>query len=862
MQNQNPPPESTVVKAPDHSDELSLNDTRPMAPAPYSLVPESLVGQTVAEKYAVQRLLGRGGAGEVYLANQIELDRPVAFKVLRTEIADRPDSLERFRREARIAARLHHPNIVAVYDFGMVANRHAFIVMEYLPGKSLREHIEAHPGGLPLREAGVIFKQMAAGVHAAHLSGYIHRDLKPGNVMVEIGHGGEPIVKVLDFGIAKITDEGHVEGQNDLTGKALLGTPHYCSPEQAMGEAVDSRADIYSLGLTLYVMLTGHLPFNGPTPASIIVQHATKPPRPPRELRPDIPFALERLILQSLAKSPDDRPSSAVAFAADVTAAIESSLAFETVTAFVTNFPVLPDTPTPTLFEGSEFDTNPLNRTHDTGDSKQDSKSDSKERVRRRLAVIPFRNLAAQPDIEFLGFSLADSIISQMAYVKNLIVRPTSAVERLSTSLETTEIARRIDVDTILTGTYLKAGDTFRVNTQLVDVLPNEILWREQFDVPFGNILALQDRITEKIVSGLNLSLSTEEAENLHVETPRDLTAYELFMRAKSLADDVEGCLEAIALLKQSLDLDPNYAPAWAELADHHLHIAFGGLGGHEHYIEAENAARRALNLNPDLLAAHFVMLAAYGQTGRVVESMQTCLTLLHAAPSSEFTHLGLGHLYEYNGELDRALRAFSRARRINPTYLTTFTQTAAIYFQRGEDEKALQFLTDDVCQEYDCGTKAYLLGVLAFRGGDRDNAYRQFTTSARVDAHSIFGRLSLGAQLKLEGNADAGLAILEEVSGKVTSGDWLFFLAHPFIMAFHRGDRALDLLERSVELGYCNLEGLERDPAFEPIRAEPRYVALLDRARAMKAERQPLLDQLMELEDKLSSFYSGTDSL
>jgi adenylate cyclase len=441
-------------------------------------------------------------------------------------------------------------------------------------------------------------------------------------------------------------------------------------------------------------------------------------------------------------------------------------------------------------------------------------------------------------------------------------VRPTSAVERLSTSIETTEIARRIDVDTILTGTYLKAGDRFRVNTQLVDVHPNEILWREQFDVPFGDILALQDRITEKIVSGLNISLSTEEKENLHAETPRSLTAYELYLRAKDHGEGVEGFKNAIELLKQSLELDPSYAPAWAELADCHLMIAFGGLGGRDHYIEAENAARRALDLNQGLLAAHFVLLAAYGQTGRVTESMQTCLTLLHAAPSSEFTHLGLGHLYEYNGELDRALRAFNRARRINPIHLTTFTQAAAIYLQRGEDEKALQFLTNDVCQEHECGTKAYLLGVLAFRAGDRDTAYRHFSTSARVDNRSIFGRLSLGAQLKLEGNKDAGLAILEEVSGKVTSGDWLFFLAHPFIMAFNRGDRALDLLEQALDLGYCNLEGLERDPAFEPIREEPRYRVLIERARALKADRQPLLDQLMELENRLSTFYSGTDSL
>ncbi len=272
--------------------------------APDEATLEELHGAVVAGKYRIEKLLGRGGAGEVFLATHIELDRPVAFKVLRADVAARPEAMERFRREARIAARLHHPNIVAVYDFGSLSERYAFIVMEYLPGKTLRDYLEERKRGLPLRETSAFFRQICAGVTAAHQAGYVHRDLKPGNIILEFGDGSEPIVKVLDFGIAKIIENETTEAQPDLTGKALLGTPQYCSPEQALGEPVDSRSDIYSLGLVLYVMLTGQLPFTGNTPAALIVQHATKPPRPPRELRPDIPIRLETVILKALSKSP------------------------------------------------------------------------------------------------------------------------------------------------------------------------------------------------------------------------------------------------------------------------------------------------------------------------------------------------------------------------------------------------------------------------------------------------------------------------------------------------------------------------------------------------------------------------------
>jgi serine/threonine-protein kinase len=830
--------------------------------APDEATLEELHGAVVAGKYRIEKLLGRGGAGEVFLATHIELDRPVAFKVLRADVAARPEAMERFRREARIAARLHHPNIVAVYDFGSLSERYAFIVMEYLPGKTLRDYLEERKHGLPLREASAFFRQICAGVTAAHQAGYVHRDLKPGNIILEFGDGSEPIVKVLDFGIAKIIENETTETQPDLTGKALLGTPQYCSPEQALGEPVDSRSDIYSLGLVLYVMLTGQLPFTGNTPAALIVQHATKPPRPPRELRPDIPIRLETVILKALSKSPPERPQTAREFSDAVQVAIDEALQYETVpTGQKTDL----NAPLPTrviqsasLVADREADATRmmLTRTHDTGGRDADLRGG-----RRRLAVLPFRNLAAQAEIDFLSFSLADSIISQMAYVKNLIVRPSSAVERLSSGLTPAEIAEKIDIDTVLTGTFLKSGEKFRVNTQLVDIAPNEILWREQFDVPFGDILILQDHITEKIVAGLNLSLSSDEAKHLHVETPHDMNAYELYMRAKACGRDFAGNEAAVDLLRRSVELDAAYAPAWAELAERYLTLGAGGLGGAQYCVEAGRAARRALDLNPHLISAHFALQATYGQTGRIRQAMESCLTLLEMAPSSEFTHLGLGHLYEFNGELDRALHAFARAQRINSRLITPYTQTAAIYFQRGQDTLAADFLKNDACHDMECDMKAYLLGVLAVRGGDLETAHRHFSASVEIDNKSLWGRLSLSGKMFIDGDATGGLSLLEEVSANAASGDWHFFLAHPFAAAFQRTDLCLNLLNKAVDLGYCNVEALEKDPVFLPLHNHARYASIVERAKAEKAARKPLLDALIAAEERVRQTYAGANT-
>jgi serine/threonine protein kinase len=276
---------------------------------------DPMVGQVLDEKYRLDERLGEGGMGTVYRATHLLIDRPVALKVLHTRFVEDDAAQERFRREARAAGRLRHPNAVAVTDFGRTSEGCVYIVMELLEGQTLRD-VLLEEAPLAVEHAVALMSQIAAAVEAAHEGGVIHRDLKPGNIFVVVRKGLPPVVKVLDFGIAKLAAESldDSDAKNLTQTGVMIGTPRYMSPEQCDGEKLTTASDVYSLGIIFYEMLTGETPFNGATPLAVALQHSSKPPRPPRELVPTLPPELERIVLHTLAKKPGDRPSDAGAF--------------------------------------------------------------------------------------------------------------------------------------------------------------------------------------------------------------------------------------------------------------------------------------------------------------------------------------------------------------------------------------------------------------------------------------------------------------------------------------------------------------------------------------------------------------------
>lgn len=279
-----------------------------------ALVPYRHGSRMIADKYRLDRLLGRGGMGAVYEGTHVDLERPVAVKLLLPDFTADPEALERFRREARAAARLNHPNVADTYDYGSLPEGGAYIVMELIAGETLRERMDA-AGQLPFGEAIQIARQVTSGVEAAHRSGITHRDLKPSNIILTRDHDGRMLAKVVDFSVAKLK-EGTTSGAALTATGSLIGTPRYMAPEQCADNKTDARSDIYSLGIILYEMLAGRAPFEGPTTTAIAIKHIQETPTPVEKLRPDTPVSLRELIAQSLAKSPSERPQTAQEFAA------------------------------------------------------------------------------------------------------------------------------------------------------------------------------------------------------------------------------------------------------------------------------------------------------------------------------------------------------------------------------------------------------------------------------------------------------------------------------------------------------------------------------------------------------------------
>lgn len=279
-----------------------------------ALLPSRHGSRMVADKYRLDRLLGRGGMGAVYQGTHVDLDRPVAIKLLLPDFIADQDALERFRREARAAARLNHPNVADTYDYGSLADGGAYIVMELIDGETLRAHMDAS-GPLPFAEAINIARQMASGVEAAHRSGITHRDLKPSNIILTRDHDGRMLAKVVDFSVAKLK-EGTTSGAALTATGSLIGTPRYMAPEQCADNRADARSDIYSLGVILYEMIAGRAPFEGPTTTAIAIKHIQEPPAPVETLRPDTPELLSKLVMQALAKPPSERPQTAQEFIA------------------------------------------------------------------------------------------------------------------------------------------------------------------------------------------------------------------------------------------------------------------------------------------------------------------------------------------------------------------------------------------------------------------------------------------------------------------------------------------------------------------------------------------------------------------
>src|SRR2546421_2490923 len=810
--------------------------------------------------YRILEKIGAGGQGTVYKATDTKLGRAVVIKVLPPELTVKEANLKRFEREARLASALDHPNICTIFDLNDIEGVH-FIAMQFVEGKNVRELVNGRP--LDLRSALSIAIQVADALDAAHARGIIHRDIKAGNVMVT--PSGQ--AKVLDFGLAKLMDaEGAGPGgihHTDLTEVGIpYGTATYAAPEQAKGERVDARADIFSTGVLLYEMLTGTWPFRGKT--AVDVRHAVlhQEPVPLNIARPDpVPDRLQQILDRALKKHPRDRYQQIGQFRDDLRAVVRD---MATVSGVIIDESGLPVAPRHLNKEGAvtralRWFKSVTGSESSAGSSGRQSASQPRDahetpttlgdRERKSVAIMPFKNLGNDAETAFYEFSLADGVITELARVRALVVRPSSVIVKYQgQQYDPGDVGRELDVDAILTASFLRAKDHLRVTVQLLDVRTGEILWSDRIDADAIDIIAVQDRIVQHIVDGLRVELSPDEKVELARGSTSDAAASEEYLRGRNyLGQFIYHTIaradldSAIDHFERATELDPNFALAHSALGSCYINRALKGLGEAKDHDIAAVEFSKALALDPKLLEARMQMIFIYLSRGQKQKAREEVELLREEYPNDVGVHFARGVVARLDSEYERALRSFDRMVRLNPNErVVTSYNRARIFMYQQRYEEALQELDQGAEMEPDHPVMKTIRARVLYYRGEVDAATRileqVLARHPKMDGIRPVLAICLSAQGKHE-LANQQLTDRVKIAA-AADHDIAYWLASAYLLQ-GRQVLALKWLEKAINLGNENYLWFESDPNWADLHNDPRFKELMQGIKTSLQKRE-----------------------
>jgi len=742
----------------------------------------SIAPGTVLGRYRLVERIGEGGMGEVWKAHDSNLDRAVAIKMLRSGALDNATTRDRFRREALVLSRLSHPGIATIFDF-YAHDGCDFLVMEYVPGGTLESRLETGP--LPFDDVLRLGTAIAAAVDHAHRQGFLHRDLKPGNVALTAE--GHP--KILDFGIALLLSGGKVTGRMTMPG-LIMGSLPYMAPEQLFGEPDDARTDVYALGALLFEMVTGQRPFVKDRREALMFAIINTAAPSVRSLRPDTPEALDQLLDECLRKDPALRPPSA-AIVGDTLRAIRNGV------------------------RGSAL---PL---------------PSRE-VIRAIAVLPLRNLSKDPAQEYFADGMTESLISDLARIKALrVISRTSVMTYKGSDKSLRDIARELNVDAVLEGSALLIGNRVRVNVQLISARTDNTLWADRYDRELGDVLGLQGDLAETVAREVAIQLSPTEATQLTDRAAVNPEAHLEFLKARHSFG--AGSPEAVEVgrrhARRALELDPKFALAWSVLADCNAFRAIRGMAPPaEAAAEALAAANRALELDPSLADAHLSVGIVLSHTGDLAGGLRALRKAIELNPGLASAHNLLGRaLYSYERHTE-ALTAMNRSMSLDPLSMIIYTGVGdAYYFAREYEKSVFHYrMSIELDPRFDGAHTGLARSLEAL--GRFDEARAEYEEGRRLSggiAGPSFGLAHLEAARGNEQEARRILANLTEARKKGVVSAWGIAVLHASLGDLDEAFRWLDI---AIDERSSGLILLRVHPRLDPIRKDPRYAPLVRR--------------------------------
>ena len=775
-----------------------------------------MIGRTISH-YRVVEKLGAGGMGIVYKAEDTRLGRFVALKFLSDDLLKDPTALERFRREARSASALNHPNICTIYEIDE-ADGTPFLAMELLEGVTLKERLDHGP--LAHEQIVEVATEFADALATAHGAQIIHRDLKPANLfLTRLGH-----LKILDFGLAKRATEQREDSSRlatvgkDLTASdTTIGTVSYMSPEQARGDALDARTDLFSFGAVVYEMATGNRAFNGSTTALVYdaILHGDPPPMGGNHQ------ALEPIVRKAIEKDRELRYQSAADIRADLKRLKHDSAPSTIRTA------AAPRRTNRVLGIAAAIAILGL-----LGSVLWRTRSPQQKNAKlTSVAVLPFTNLTGAPQNDYLRLAVADELITILSHSESLAVRPFAMTRKFTGDLDPQQTGRTLNVANVITGDVRDNGGRLGLSIEVIDVEKNDVVWRDTIDVAGADLIALRNELSNRIRAGF-MSKVGATMDSSDASRPRNDEAYTLFLQATALNTDPQPNKQALEMLKRATTLDLTYAPAWAAIGWRYYNEAQYGAGGKEALAQSEAAHLKALAIDPNTILSLRGLIVQRTETGDLPGAYQQARAFVSRRPNSGDAHFAVGYVLRYAGLFDDAKRECDAALALDP-FNPSFRSCSVVFVNVGEPNRVEDFIRYDRNSEWARNVR----GQLLINEGKYAEGLKVYGDAASYRDQSTLVTAVMNHRPQAE--IDQAIAKTNAIARGVDDGEPPFFAAQTYA-ALNLKQPALEMLRLAVQRNYCGTLAMDTVAVFAPLRGEPEYGQI---RKAAEQCRQRFLD-------------------